>query len=158
MGVLILKSTDDEKVKKKKTWGQTQGNNFRNPLFRKVFLEEEKGYALVLLIGHIQLCQFVVIVSIACLMTVTHCIFAFFSQLLSIMQEDLFFLLAICNFSWGYTLTPCRTLMTDQGDHSNLVEFSKPLGLLEQLTDAWVTQRQPHHRKPNLNISDNSQK
>lgn len=143
--------------KKKKPWGWTQGNNFRNPLFRKVFLEEEKGYSLVLLIGHIQLCQFVVIVSIVCLMTVTRSIFAFFSQLLSIV-EDLFFLLAICNFSWEYTLTPRRTLMTDQGDHSNQVEFGEPLGLLEQLTDAWVTQRQPHHRKPHLNISYSSLK
>lgn len=43
------------KIKKKAT-GWAQGSNFRIPLFRKVFLEEEKGYALVLLTGHVWLC------------------------------------------------------------------------------------------------------
>lgn len=44
------------KIKIKKATEWAQGSNFRNPLFRKVFLEEEKGYALVLLTGHMWLC------------------------------------------------------------------------------------------------------
>lgn len=43
------------KIKIKKAAGWAQGSNFRTPLFRKVFLEEEAGCALVLLTGHMWL-------------------------------------------------------------------------------------------------------
>lgn len=81
-------------------------------------------------------------------------IYFFKNSVSSIMQEDLFFSLAICNFSWGYKskyiLTSSQDTMTGHGDHFNQVQLGEPVGLLEYLTDAWVTQRQPHHKKPIL--------